>query len=163
MRTVAHRLTLGLLALFLLLGAAGRPRAVASGQASPSPRTITIEIDTHAPSHRFPHVWEQMFGSGRAILSLRADYQRDLRSVKSITNFHYVRFHDILDDDIGVYSEDQSGDVGGAIVPELQGVLADHIGIHHAFILPVLCYLYIAFFAFKGSAPTRSSEPPPAK
>ena len=40
--------------------------------------------------------------------------------------------------------------VGGAIVPELQGVLADHIGLHHAFILPVLCYLYILFFAAKG-------------
>jgi len=36
--------------------------------------------------------------------------------------------------------------VGGAIIPELQGVLADRIGIHHAFIIPVLCYLYIAYF-----------------
>jgi MFS transporter, FHS family, L-fucose permease len=43
--------------------------------------------------------------------------------------------------------------VGGAIVPELQGLLADRIGIHHAFILPVLCYLYIAFYGFKGSRP----------
>lgn len=43
--------------------------------------------------------------------------------------------------------------VGGAIVPELQGVLADHIGIHHAFVLPVLCYLYIIFYALKGAAP----------
>jgi MFS transporter, FHS family, L-fucose permease len=42
--------------------------------------------------------------------------------------------------------------VGGAIVPELQGVLADHIGIHHAFILPVLCYAYIIFYALKGAA-----------
>lgn len=41
--------------------------------------------------------------------------------------------------------------VGGAIIPELQGLLADHIGIHHAFILPVLCYLYIAFYGLKGS------------
>ena len=40
--------------------------------------------------------------------------------------------------------------VGGAIIPELQGILADHIGIHHAFILPVLCYLYILWYAFKG-------------
>lgn len=40
--------------------------------------------------------------------------------------------------------------VGGAIIPELQGVLADHIGLHHAFILPVICYLYILFFAAKG-------------
>ena len=43
--------------------------------------------------------------------------------------------------------------VGGAIIPELQGVLADRIGIHHAFILPVICYLYIAYYGFKGSKP----------
>jgi FHS family L-fucose permease-like MFS transporter len=43
--------------------------------------------------------------------------------------------------------------VGGAIIPLLQGALADRIGIHHAFILPVVCYLYIAYFAFMGSRP----------
>jgi FHS family L-fucose permease-like MFS transporter len=37
--------------------------------------------------------------------------------------------------------------VGGAIVPELQGILADRIGIHHAFILPVLCYGYIVYLS----------------
>ena len=41
--------------------------------------------------------------------------------------------------------------VGGAIIPELQGILADHIGIHHAFILPVICYIYIAYYGFRGS------------
>src|SRR5262249_35404305 len=41
--------------------------------------------------------------------------------------------------------------VGGAIIPELQGVLADHIGIHRAFLLPVLCYAYIVFYALKGT------------
>jgi MFS transporter, FHS family, L-fucose permease len=40
--------------------------------------------------------------------------------------------------------------VGGAVIPLLQGLIADRIGIHHAFILPVLCYLYIALFAIKG-------------
>jgi FHS family L-fucose permease-like MFS transporter len=40
--------------------------------------------------------------------------------------------------------------VGGAIIPEIQGVLADHIGIHHAFILPVLCYMYITFYGLRG-------------
>jgi FHS family L-fucose permease-like MFS transporter len=43
--------------------------------------------------------------------------------------------------------------VGGAIIPKLQGVLADRIGIHHAFILPALCYVYIALFAFKNNKP----------
>jgi FHS family L-fucose permease-like MFS transporter len=41
--------------------------------------------------------------------------------------------------------------VGGAIIPTVEGALADRIGIHHAFILPALCYLYIAFYGFRGS------------
>jgi MFS transporter, FHS family, L-fucose permease len=41
--------------------------------------------------------------------------------------------------------------VGGAIIPELQGFLADRIGIHHAFILPILCYLFIAWYGIRGS------------
>jgi MFS transporter, FHS family, L-fucose permease len=41
--------------------------------------------------------------------------------------------------------------VGGAVIPPLQGVLADRIGIQHAFVLPLLCYLYIAFYALNGS------------
>ena len=41
--------------------------------------------------------------------------------------------------------------VGGAIIPELQGLIADRIGIHHAFFLPILCYIYIAYYAFVGS------------
>jgi FHS family L-fucose permease-like MFS transporter len=43
--------------------------------------------------------------------------------------------------------------VGGAIVPLAQGWLADQIGIHHAFFFPVICYLYILFFALSGSKP----------
>jgi MFS transporter, FHS family, L-fucose permease len=43
--------------------------------------------------------------------------------------------------------------VGGAIIPLAQGWIADHIGIHHAFFLPVICYLYILFFALSGSKP----------
>jgi FHS family L-fucose permease-like MFS transporter len=46
--------------------------------------------------------------------------------------------------------------VGGAVVPELQGFLADHIGIHHAFFLPVLCYVYIIFYALKGASAPRT-------
>jgi len=46
--------------------------------------------------------------------------------------------------------------VGGALIPLAQGFLADTIGIHHAFILPVLCYLYIAFYGLKGHIPTFS-------
>jgi FHS family L-fucose permease-like MFS transporter len=41
--------------------------------------------------------------------------------------------------------------VGGALVPLLQGVLAESIGIHPAFLLPAVCYLYIVFYGFRGS------------
>ena len=43
--------------------------------------------------------------------------------------------------------------VGGAIIPLVQGAIADRIGIHHAFILPAVCYLYIIYYAFRGSRP----------
>ncbi len=71
--------------------------------------TETITIDAAAPSHPFPHYWEQMFGSGRAVLSLRDAYRRDLRTVRQITGFQYVRFHAILDDEVGIYNEDKQG------------------------------------------------------
>jgi FHS family L-fucose permease-like MFS transporter len=41
--------------------------------------------------------------------------------------------------------------VGAAVIPELQGILADHIGIHHAFILPVFCYMFIIYYGLRGS------------
>jgi len=43
--------------------------------------------------------------------------------------------------------------VGGAIIPLIQGAIADHIGLHHAFFIPVICYLYILFYAASGSKP----------
>lgn len=48
--------------------------------------------------------------------------------------------------------------VGGAVIPVLQGALADRIGIHHAFILPAVCYVYIAYYAFKGSRPVSAGH-----
>ncbi len=40
--------------------------------------------------------------------------------------------------------------VGGAIIPVLMGAVADGFGVKFAFILPILCYCYIAFFALIG-------------
>ena len=45
--------------------------------------------------------------------------------------------------------------VGGAIIPILEGATADRIGIHTAFVLPAVCYLYIVYYGFRGS---RDSE-----
>ncbi|MDR3754724.1 MAG: glycosyl hydrolase family 39 [Terracidiphilus sp.] len=68
-----------------------------------------IVIDAQAPATPFPHFWEGTFGSGRAILSLRESYRNDLRAVKHVADFNYVRFHAIFHDEIGVYNEDAQG------------------------------------------------------
>jgi MFS transporter, FHS family, L-fucose permease len=49
--------------------------------------------------------------------------------------------------------------VGGAVIPRLQGEIADHIGIHHAFFLPVLCYLYIGFYAINVASRPVAPQP----
>ena len=46
--------------------------------------------------------------------------------------------------------------VGGAIVPLAIGALADKVGIQHSFVIPVICYLYIAYYGLWGSKPTRT-------
>jgi len=43
--------------------------------------------------------------------------------------------------------------VGGAILPVVQGAIADRLGLHHAFFLPVICYLFILFYGLRGSKP----------
>ena len=72
-------------------------------------QTEKVVIDIQAEAHPFPHFWEHMFGSGRAILSLRQSYRNDLREVKRVTGMRYVRFHAIFHDEVGVYDEDSGG------------------------------------------------------
>ncbi|MFA5017601.1 MAG: L-fucose:H+ symporter permease [Methylobacter sp.] len=40
--------------------------------------------------------------------------------------------------------------VGGAVLPVVQGLFADRIGIQQAFFIPVLCYCYIAYYGWRG-------------
>ncbi|MCH5336721.1 MAG: sugar MFS transporter [Campylobacter sp.] len=40
--------------------------------------------------------------------------------------------------------------VGGALVPPIQGFMADHTSLILSFVIPMLCYFYIAFFALIG-------------
>jgi xylan 1,4-beta-xylosidase len=80
-----------------------------AGSSTRSQTSQTVEIDVNATTHAFPHFWEKMFGSGRAILSLRDSYRQDLRETKRITGVEYVRFHAIFHDEVGVYDEDASG------------------------------------------------------
>ena len=48
------------------------------------------------------------------------------------------------------------GNVGGAVIPPLFGMLADKVGIQYAFVLPMIGYLYVAYYGLSGYKPTRS-------
>ncbi len=47
--------------------------------------------------------------------------------------------------------------VGGAILPLLQGFLADSFGLSVSFFMPVICFFYIAFYGIKGSRVSTTS------
>ncbi len=73
MRTWHKLIYLALLSLLLVW-----PNCSSLAQGA-SPSSDVIVVDDSAPTHPFPHFWEEMFGSGRAILSLRESYRDDLR------------------------------------------------------------------------------------
>ena len=79
------------------------------GAAAPRPASNSVVINLKAPTTPFPHYWERMFGSGRAVLAMRASYLRDLREVKQATGFDYVRFHGILNHGVGVFHLNAQG------------------------------------------------------
>ena len=103
MRSLCMELAAAALLVFLV-----PPLAAADSQSVAGP-AIRIVVDGNAPAHAFPHFWEQMFGSGRATLSLRASYRDDMHAVKGVTDFRFVRFHGVLDKDVGVYTVDAQG------------------------------------------------------
>jgi FHS family L-fucose permease-like MFS transporter len=82
-------------------------------------------------------------------------------SILAVGFFNSIMFPTIFslgEAELGLLSGSGSGIlnmaiVGGAILPVIQGVIADRVGLHHAFVLPVICYLYIVFYALSGSKP----------
>ena len=106
--TIGNRRFLAL-AASVMLALCALPSPEVFAQVAAPPQAETITVDAHALSQPFPHSWERMFGSGRAILSLRDSYRHDLREVKEATGFEYIRFHAIFHDEVGLYNEDEHG------------------------------------------------------
>ena len=96
-----RRIALGIVATALLTFDAAY--AVTS-----TPNTVELHVDAQAKGTPFPHFWEQMFGSGRAVLALRDDYRKDIDAVHQATGFGYVRFHGIFDHDVGLVQDRKS-------------------------------------------------------
>ena len=89
-------------AMVLMCAAAASPGQSGAG-------VTHVEVDARGAGTPLPHFWEEMFGSGRAILTLRQSYRDDLRTVKAATGFKYVRFHGIFHDEVGLFDLDAQG------------------------------------------------------
>jgi MFS transporter, FHS family, L-fucose permease len=102
------------------------------------------------------------FASFLVIVSMLTFGEVAMWSILLVGLFNSIMFPTIFSlaiDGLGKHTGQGSGIlcmaiVGGAIIPVIQGVIADNIGIHHAFILPVLCYLFIAYYGIKGHKPS---------
>ena len=66
-------------------------------------RMPDFNCNLSAPSEPFSHFWEHTIGSGHATLALRADWQGQLRRCHEELGMRHVRFHGLLDDDMGTY------------------------------------------------------------
>ncbi len=60
-----------------------------------------FKCDFSQPPQPLNHCWEHTLGSGHAILALRADWQAQLKRTHTELGIQHVRFHGILDDDMG--------------------------------------------------------------
>lgn len=103
-----------------------------------------------------------LIASALVIISMLTNGHFAMWAILAVGLFNSIMFPTIFSlslSKLGIFTEKGSGVlcmaiVGGAIIPVIQGAIADKIGIHHAFILPVLCYLYIFYFGIRGYKPT---------
>jgi xylan 1,4-beta-xylosidase len=72
-------------------------------QANSGPTNRLIAIRTQQTKGALPHVWEECFGSDRAVVALRQQWLLDLELMKKYTGMKSVRFHGLFNDEMGVW------------------------------------------------------------
>ena len=68
-----------------------------------------INVDLTRIKGKHDKFFKVCAGTGRAYLLLRSDHQQHLEIARRECGFEYLRFHGLLDDDMGVYREDKDG------------------------------------------------------
>jgi xylan 1,4-beta-xylosidase len=68
---------------------------------SSTPTSAQFKWNLKGTSEPFPHFWEHTVGSGHATLALRADWQSQMTRCRRELGFRHVRFHGLMDDDMG--------------------------------------------------------------
>ncbi len=92
------------------------------------------------------------------ITALTGSGQMILWSLLSIGLFNSIMWSNIFTlaiDGLGKYTSQGSSllvmmILGGAIIPVIQGIVADKSGVHVSFVVPILSYVYLAYYGWKG-------------
>ncbi len=103
-------------------------------------------------------VFNAFIAASLVIVSMLTFGQVAMWSILAVGLFNSIMFPTIFTlaiDGLGKHTGQASGIlctaiVGGAILPVIQGYFADNIGIHFAFFVPVIGYLYVAYYGIKG-------------
>ena len=91
-----------------------------------------------------------MVGKGNADIAMWA-----LIAIGFFNSIMFPTIFSLATKNLGKFTNSASGIlctaiVGGALIPVLQGKIADDFGMMISYVAPVVCYLYIVFFALKG-------------
>jgi len=95
------------------------------------------------------------------IIALTGSGQMILWSLLSIGLFNSIMWSNIFTlaiDKLGKYTSQGSSllvmmILGGAIIPIIQGIFADKYGVHFSFIVPILSYVYLVYYGWRGYKP----------
>ena len=91
-----------------------------------------------------------MVGKGNADVAMWA-----LIAIGFFNSIMFPTIFSLATKNLGKFTNSASGIlctaiVGGALIPLLQGKIADDFGMMISYVAPAVCYLYIVFFALKG-------------
>jgi xylan 1,4-beta-xylosidase len=95
------------------LAASGASAAVMATPAfaAPSLETVNVTIRSREVVGALPHIWEECVGSDRAAITLRESWRQDITRARAELGIKRVRFHGILNDELGVLTRTiQRGD-----------------------------------------------------
>ncbi|UJF20949.1 sugar MFS transporter [Shewanella sp. OMA3-2] len=103
--------------------------------------------------------FNSLMAAALVLVAMNTEGMIAMWSILAVGLFNSIMFPTIFSlalRDLGPHTSQGSGIlclaiVGGAIIPLLQGVMADSMGLQPAFILPVICYGFILFYGAKGS------------
>lgn len=112
---------------FIGLSAAAAASSVARPVLGAELERVSVSVDTKTVSGPLPHVWAECAGSDRAAITLRERWRQDLDRWKNEAGLKRVRFHGILNDELGVYAPSILN--RGKVTPNFQNVFEVYDGL----------------------------------